>query len=126
MKEKELKPCPFCGNTDLEMLVKLASYYRGNTLAFQNPNQNIYKVTCHCGVSGKWEYEKEKAIAKWNTRTAPPLTDKEKIIEILKKYKNGYSFGIRKITQEKFYNDIADDILILFTTTPLTDEKYNK
>jgi len=51
----ELKPCPFCGSTKLDVVL-----------------DEIYYVTCDteaCGADGPYSANRERAIEKWNRRS---------------------------------------------------------
>ena len=55
----ELKPCPFCGNDDLEILLEF------------NPmlKYEYFRVLCSCcGASSCGHLHKEIAIKRWNRR----------------------------------------------------------
>ncbi len=59
MAEQKLKPCPFCGSTDLYI--------------FHDHGHN-WQVICDCyvregcGASGGYRHSREEAIEAWNTR----------------------------------------------------------
>lgn len=59
----ELKPCPFCGNSDQTQFVFL----------------NGERVECVCGASGAFGYDEEEAAIAWNTRTKPKKSCKKRI-----------------------------------------------
>lgn len=77
MTDVELKPCPFCGSSDVEV-----SWYTRTS----SPDPAGYYVECvSCAASGQGfdiqgempdriEYTKAKAIAAWNTRI--PMEDR--------------------------------------------------
>ena len=53
----ELKPCPFCGNEDVEIAL------------FNIGWPKAWWVHCEkCKSDGAWAPEEQKAIQKWNTR----------------------------------------------------------
>lgn len=66
--DDELKPCPFCGSTELKMR---EGYLQDRSIA--------YSVVCmNCASMGAWCAEsKENAIASWNRRPPIPLTNKQ-------------------------------------------------
>ena len=56
---EELKPCPFCGDTDIEIIEPSECY-------------DEFEVQCQeCGARSEWENSKEKAVANWNRRVKP-------------------------------------------------------
>ena len=56
MNEK-LKPCPFCGNTDV--------------LLFEGAGRGGARIViCDCGASGALSYSKKEAIDAWNRRSS--------------------------------------------------------
>ena len=58
MEKYELKPCPFCGGTDLE--------FDGAPIH--------YWIVCNnkeCGAGGSGADTEEGAVEKWNTRFVP-------------------------------------------------------
>jgi Lar family restriction alleviation protein len=56
--DKELKPCPFCGGEDLD-IVSLAVVM----------DRDWWTVDCNdCAISGPMGLGEEKAIKSWNTR----------------------------------------------------------
>jgi Lar family restriction alleviation protein len=62
MKEKELKPCPFCGEGPHHPLHVLR-YWSNNEQVF------FYSVNCNwCGGQAGGSRTKSKAIAAWNRR----------------------------------------------------------
>lgn len=50
MAKLELKPCPFCGGTEIEM------------------EDNAYMRCTSCGASSGWKYDPVEAIEAWNNR----------------------------------------------------------
>ena len=66
MSKSELKPCPFCGGSDLDRSVDI-----------QDREGFPVAVSCaDCGAIGPWEYCKTKAddiaaITAWNVRREP-------------------------------------------------------
>lgn len=62
----ELKPCPFCGSTDVEPMI-----------VFDGPPDFIVSVCKGCGARGPeapdgktYIHEPEAAVAAWNSRAA--------------------------------------------------------
>ncbi len=68
--ENKLKPCPFCGNGNITIVVDNA--YHSFGIADKDEVVNfkvICSVTsCGCGASTGWKYSKEEAIKDWNRR----------------------------------------------------------
>jgi Lar family restriction alleviation protein len=63
----ELKPCPFCGNKRVSVVVDNAAYSLGLT---EDAN---FQITCSvtnfgCGASSGWHDTKDKAIEAWKRR----------------------------------------------------------
>ena len=57
----ELKPCPFCGNDELEILSEFNRFLR----------DTYHRVFCPCcGGSGSAHVHKEIAVKRWNRRTS--------------------------------------------------------
>ena len=56
MNNIELKPCPFCGASKINIRIKAGLFY----IAYCNNNM--------CGCSVAREMSEEKAIKKWNRR----------------------------------------------------------
>lgn len=50
MEKIELKPCPFCGGTEIDM------------------EDNAYMRCTSCGASSGWKYDPVEAIEAWNNR----------------------------------------------------------
>lgn len=74
----ELKPCPFCGGTD----VKLHEQYIENApgygyLVYRISHETHLRMDCRASVSGA---DKEKAIAGWNRRTSIELPAAVKLL----------------------------------------------
>ena len=78
MKEAELKPCPFCGSTDIRYSIKIAMH-RGNKrmhrVAMFCWDCNCYGARTLIDTSGRKLYHVEKdtrfeeiAIEAWNRR----------------------------------------------------------
>lgn len=67
----KIKPCPFCGNTDIEIF--------SSTPLKNDPDFEVYYACCsYCGTFGE-EFETfEDAIEAWNTRYVP---DKQKFFQ---------------------------------------------
>ncbi len=65
----ELKPCPFCGDSSVELE---SGRHVASGLGYSAD------VNCECGASGAREYAnteedaKERAVAAWNRRADPP------------------------------------------------------
>lgn len=60
MTEEILKPCPFCGSTNIDWFA-----------SFSDPttNENIINVECiNCGAQGASRRGEKNAIAAWNRR----------------------------------------------------------
>ena len=74
----ELKPCPFCGNTDIRFSVKTTTikFKRAYHFAMYCPKCNCYGARVlwkHDGKMGRCDIEKnedfkQKAIKAWNRR----------------------------------------------------------
>lgn len=67
---QELKPCPFCGGTEIELSC-------GTPDREGIPKQ----MNCtECGASGPWDYATEESteqqVKDWNTRPTPDLTER--------------------------------------------------
>ncbi|MBS4016740.1 MAG: Lar family restriction alleviation protein [Dechloromonas sp.] len=56
---KELKPCPFCGGTNLET---------GDNWASGDGYVHCYGCGGHLGVEGDYRLREEEAIRRWNVR----------------------------------------------------------
>lgn len=59
----KLKPCPFCGRTEMLTIDSMEDYLK----------DDIYRILCNikddgCGSSSGWYYSEEEAIRAWNTR----------------------------------------------------------
>jgi len=70
----ELKPCPFCGGTNLN--IKEADIYGKDDLPW-NP-KHVFRVECNaleggCGTMGGYYGTKEEAIEAWKRRTTNDL-----------------------------------------------------
>lgn len=91
---KQLKPCPFCGSTDL--FINDVDY-RFNEVVPEE-QRGIYKaVVCYeCNARGSEEASEAEAVMRWNTRIAHPL-------KILPEYFNEVVSGNKK--SEIRYND---------------------
>lgn len=62
----ELKPCPFCGSTDI---ANVSSGGDGQS-TYWHARDRMFSVNCRdCGVSIPSRYRKEWAVQAWNTRT---------------------------------------------------------
>ena len=75
----ELKPCPFCGGTELMVVARTC-----DRRTPYNPADTAYpRVWCKCGaeVAGANWGEKPTAIAAWNRR-APDAADKALIADL--------------------------------------------
>lgn len=60
---EQLKPCPFCGGSDL-------------LLSDQLSEDREWNVFCHdCGGGSGWKQERKNAIVAWNTRIIPPVVE---------------------------------------------------
>ena len=56
---EELKPCPFCGDADIE-IIESSEYY------------DEFEVQCQeCGARSDWENTRRKVVADWNKRVKP-------------------------------------------------------
>lgn len=55
-KEETLKPCPFCDNKNIKVLID------------NKPKKLTYKVTCSCGCSGATYFNRKDTIKSWNSR----------------------------------------------------------
>ena len=78
----ELKPCPFCGNTELKTTVrKYPNDMATEDMSPGNPIGYAIKTKCHCGLEFETHYTIENDIdvalkydvmtthiEKWNTR----------------------------------------------------------
>ena len=63
--EMELKPCPFCGNTNL--------FVGTSDEIHEDGDKHNYAVCCDfeqggCGACGGYELSKIKAVENWNKR----------------------------------------------------------
>jgi Lar family restriction alleviation protein len=69
---KELKPCPFCGNKEVGIFSDsdLGESDLGEDESGQFTAVCSYNIG-GCGASGSYEYTREEAAARWNTRTQP-------------------------------------------------------
>ena len=70
MKEIELKPCPFCGNKNIEVVVDSATYSLG---LYDTDCEVSFSImcsvsSCGCGSSSGWHDSRESAINAWNRR----------------------------------------------------------
>lgn len=66
----KLKPCPFCGNKNISVVVDNAEYSLGLT----DETNKCFKVicsktSCGCGASSGWRNTKQEAVDTWNSRT---------------------------------------------------------
>lgn len=69
----ELKPCPFCGETDTLVAInfnEMYGYEKGEDAYHQDPR---YTIVCSrmrggCGATGGYKKDAELAIENWNTR----------------------------------------------------------
>ena len=60
----ELKPCPFCGGTDIEIM-------HWTTAVKAGPHQIMYAAFCSnpdCGAFGPWDLGESGAVEAWNKR----------------------------------------------------------
>lgn len=71
MDELELKPCPFCGESEpVRMMVR----------AGKDGWRNRYFILCEydnggCGASSGWYHSKEEALESWNRRAEDGISD---------------------------------------------------
>ena len=74
-KDRELKPCPFCGTEDINVVESYAipKYSKKSLPDF------VYVGCCGCGIGYQEETEQE-AISAWNKRTYKPLEEIDKIL----------------------------------------------
>lgn len=61
--EEKLKPCPFCGNNEITITVRIG----------KNGFRDRYAVLCDygdggCGAESGWYHSKEEAVFAWNQR----------------------------------------------------------
>lgn len=63
---EELKPCPFCGSTDIDILAYEEEYHTRRVANCIN-----------CGASGSVSDSVEEAIESWNARPIENVKDKE-------------------------------------------------
>ena len=66
----ELKPCPFCNNKKISVVVDSAEY----SLGLIDETDVHFKVicsttSCGCGASSGWCNTEQEAVESWNTRT---------------------------------------------------------
>ena len=67
MEEIELKPCPFCGSTNL----RLSQEQAWIAVGLHAQECFAHRVQCDgCRSRGSIDWYKDKAIAAWNTRAA--------------------------------------------------------
>lgn len=86
---KELKPCPFCGESEDENIL-FDSRGSGEMLC--------YFVLCNqCGSEGPWATTKEQALTDWNTRAPSALSVGLPKLELFLQ-KNGYAVLIDEET----------------------------
>lgn len=64
MDNIELKPCPHCGSTDLELVGGKGLSILGVPI----PEAEIYFVRCKCTARGAQDVSKNGAINQWNMR----------------------------------------------------------
>ena len=65
----ELKPCPFCNNKNISVVVDNAEY----SLGLIDETDVHFKVicsttSCGCGASSSWKNTREEAVMEWNRR----------------------------------------------------------
>jgi len=64
----ELKPCPFCGNTDIRITRHTKSNHNGYR-PFYSPTGEIFSMCCYeCGATFPNRYKKELLVNNWNRR----------------------------------------------------------
>jgi len=64
----ELKPCPFCLNTDIR-IDKHTKTHNNSRLPFYSPTGEIWSMCCYnCGATFPNRYTKELLVEAWNTR----------------------------------------------------------
>ena len=66
----QLKPCPFCGNTDLE----LTPYADADWVSHEDCDDEGFFVICNvnsngCGATSGWKLEETDVIDLWNQRS---------------------------------------------------------
>ena len=68
--ENKLKPCPFCGNGNITIVVDNVHHSLG--IADKDEVVNFKVIcsltSCGCGASTPWAYPKENAVRLWNRR----------------------------------------------------------
>lgn len=69
---EELKPCPFCGSTDIR---NVSSTHPGPSYHF-HAGDTIFAVNCgNCGASVPNRYRNELVVSEWNKRDDSELAD---------------------------------------------------
>lgn len=102
MTAPDLKPCPFCGQTDFLTLHAVGS------LLGSMPDRP-YQVRCRhldCeDVQGPVAYGREAAIAIWNTRTPDPAAIREALFSLPAVYAHQINTGVREVYDplQRFY-----------------------
>ena len=81
--DSELKPCPFCGATVVEVtnactLEMCINYDQIDCPEYENTGSCYYTVCCDvnrggCGASGGYSRTELGAVEKWNARRHSPL-----------------------------------------------------
>ena len=70
----ELKPCPFCGGTDIKIDRHIES---------RSPTGELFTMCCYdCGATFPGRYRRELLVNAWNKRV-----DTSKLTKNLEKYK---------------------------------------
>lgn len=65
-RSDELKPCPFCGSTNI---ANVSAGHAGPS-NFWHANDEIFAVNCkNCGASVPNRYRNDLVVEAWNTRT---------------------------------------------------------
>lgn len=69
MERTELKPCPFCNNNNISVVVDNAAYSLG-LIDKTDVHFNVIcsTISCGCGASSGWCDTREEAINTWNRR----------------------------------------------------------
>lgn len=71
MSERELKPCPFCGGTDIRI-----DRHAGAGNGIYRRGEDVYSMCCYqCGATFPNRYKRELLVDAWNRRAATRPTE---------------------------------------------------